>query len=439
MFTSIPIRYSKKISKQYYYSKKLKILPLSCFHNSNGCCYSFSSSTPSSTTSTTSSNITLNKYDLSSPKCNIPESISSRIGTNLHLQPNHPLHTIKTKIESYWNTHHNDKNDNNNNNKFVTRDDYDPIVSTQYNFDSLLIPKDHVSRSKSDTYYINDETVLRTHTSAHQTMLLKEDIDRFLITGDVYRRDEIDSSHYPIFHQMEGVKMFSEEELNEAGAMTQLDKLYYVEKDLKDGLEGMVRSLFGDVEMRWGIDYFPFTEPSFELEIYFNNEWLEVLGCGVVHQDIVKAVGRGDQKGWAFGLGLERLAMILFSIPDIRLFWTQDERFHRQFQSGEIVTFEPYSKYPPCLKDISFWTNVDGVKPTFHVNDLNEVIRDIAGDLVEQVQLIDEFVHPKTGRTSNCFRISYRSMDRSLTNEEIDNLQEEVRREVVNRLRVDLR
>eukprot|EP01083_Nonionella_stella_P165586 551183_1 len=85
--------------------------------------------------------------------------------------------------------------------------------------------------------------------------------------------------------------------------LTEEEKIKMVENDLKNGLEGMVRELFGDVEMRWGEDYFPFTDPSFELEIYFNDEWLEVLGCGVVHQDIIKAVGRGNQPGWAFGLG----------------------------------------------------------------------------------------------------------------------------------------
>lgn len=233
--------------------------------------------------------------------------------------------------------------------------------------------------------------------------------------------------------------MFSEEDFARAGASTSDEKLKLVEDDLKNGLEGMVRELFGDVEMRWGVDYFPFTEPSFELEIYFNDEWLEVLGCGVVHKDIVKAVGRGDQPGWAFGLGLERLAMVLFSIPDIRLFWTKDERFHKQFASGDIVTFKPYSKYPPCLKDISFWTNTAGNKSDFHPNDLFEVIRDIGGDLVERVELIDDFTHPKTNRVSKCFRISYRSMDRSLTNEEIDNLQSKVRDDVVAKLGVELR
>ena len=91
--------------------------------------------------------------------------------------------------------------------------------------------------------------------------------------------------------------MFTDEDFAKAGVNSTQQKLKMVEDDLKNGLEGMARELFGDVEMRWVDAYFPFTEPSFELEIYFNNEWLEVLGCGVVHKDIVKAVGRGDQPG----------------------------------------------------------------------------------------------------------------------------------------------
>lgn len=116
-------------------------------------------------------------YNLSSAECNVPPTIASRVGTNLHLQPKHPLHTIKTVIEKYWQER----------NGFVTRDDIDPIVSTIHNFDSLLIPPEHVSRSRSDTYYFNKETVLRTHTSAHQTTMLTAGEDRFLVTGDVYR------------------------------------------------------------------------------------------------------------------------------------------------------------------------------------------------------------------------------------------------------------
>mmetsp|Transcript_9819 Transcript_9819/g.15095 ORF Transcript_9819/g.15095 Transcript_9819/m.15095 type:complete len:447 (+) Transcript_9819:98-1438(+) len=369
--------------------------------------------------------VELHGYDLSHPECNVTQNIASRVGIDLHRQPQHPLNTIKNIIEEYWKS----KSPN-----FQTFDDFVPVVPTQNNFDSLLIPPDHVSRSISDTYYLTKDTVLRTHTSAHQTTLLQEGYNEFLVTGDVYRRDEIDSSHYPVFHQMEGVKMFTEQELTNAGAMTVEDQRALVEQDLKHGLEGMARTLFGDVEMRWVDEYFPFTDPSFELEIYYNDEWMEVLGCGVVHRDIVKATGRGTQPGWAFGLGLERLAMVLFSIPDIRLFWSTDDRFHKQFESGDIVTFQPYSKYPPCTKDISFWTT-----DTFHENDLSEVVRDVAGDLVENMELIDTFVHPKTNRTSNCFRIIYRSMDRSLTNEEIDALQEQVRDLAVEKLGVELR
>jgi phenylalanyl-tRNA synthetase alpha chain len=281
---------------------------------------------------------------------------------------------------------------------------------------------------------LRNDVVLRTHTSAHQVDLLRPDQgqrrrDKFLATGDVYRRDEIDKSHYPIFHQMEGVKMFETTNIESA------DDIAMVERDLKHGLEGMVTKLFGNVEMRWVPAYFPFTNPSFELEIYFQEEWLEVLGCGIIQPEIVRNSDRGGAEiGWAFGLGLERLAMVLFDIPDIRLFWTDDDRFHKQFTSGKIVRFLPFSKYPPCYKDVTFWVPED-----FHPNDLNEVVRDVAGDLVEQVELVDEFTHPKTQKLSNCFRITYRSMERSLTNEEIDELQFLVREKVVNKFGAELR
>lgn len=119
------------------------------------------------------------QYDLQSPECNVTPLIASRVGTNLHLRPKHPLNTIKTIIEEYWKKRVSGR--------LSIHDDIDPVVSTRNNFDSLLIPQDHVSRSKSDTYYLNNETVLRTHTSAHQTTLLQAGQDCFLVTGDVYR------------------------------------------------------------------------------------------------------------------------------------------------------------------------------------------------------------------------------------------------------------
>lgn len=207
------------------------------------------------------------------------------------------------------------------------------------------------------------------------------------------------------------------------------------ERDLKSALEGLARHLFGDVEMRWIDAYFPFTEPSFELEIFFNGQWLEVLGCGVMQQQILDKNGRAGHKAWAFGLGLERLAMVLFDIPDIRLFWSSDERFLGQFSAGNMKTkFKPYSKYPACYKDVAMWIN-----PEFTENNLCEVVRGVAGDLVEEVKLIDAFTNPKSGKTSNCFRILYRSMERTLTDEEINELQSKVRSTIVDQLKVELR
>ena len=370
---------------------------------------------------------------------NVTPYIANLIGSNLHQKSDHPLGIIKEKIEGYFN-----KLDGGNTFKIV--DDLDPLVNAQECFDDLLIPTDHPGRKPSDTYYVtrdggrevssSKDTLLRTHTSAHQSTLMREGNERFLCTGDVYRRDEIDASHFPVFHQMEGVKLFDPELVG--GAMTKeewlaSDGCKLVAEDLKKTLEGLVDELFGPVEKQWRDDYFPFTEPSFELDIYYNGDWMEVLGCGVIHSGVLDNVGKSDRHGWAFGLGLERLAMVLFTIPDIRLFWTQDERFTKQFKAGEITTFQPYSKYPECKKDIAFWIPDD-----FEPNDFFEIGREVCGELVESMELIDEFTNPKKGKTSHCYRINYRSMDRSLTNEEVNAMQERLRERATD-LGVELR
>lgn len=254
---------------------------------------------------------------------------------------------------------------------------------------------------------------------------------KFLVTGDVYRRDAIDATHYPVFHQMEGFRVFSPSEWEAAGQ----GAVEFVAADLKKTLEGLARRLFGEVEMRWVDTYFPFTEPSFELEIFFQDKWLEVLGCGVTEQKILDNCGLEDKKAWAFGLGLERLAMVLFDIPDIRLFWSNDKRFLSQFKEGSMgVKFKPFSKYPPCYKDMSFW-----ISDSFTENNLCELVRGLAGDLAEEVKLIDEFTNKKTGKTSHCYRITYRSMERSLTDEEINEIQDKVRSISAEKLKIELR
>ena len=129
-------------------------------------------------------------------KSNITPSIQAKIGRNLHNQKNHPLEIIKSKIYEFFSE------------DFGKFDDFNPIVNIEDNFDKLLIEKDHPSRGMSDTYYVDENKVLRTHTSAHQNELMESGHRKFLVTGDVYRKDEIDSSHYPVFHQMEGVWVY---------------------------------------------------------------------------------------------------------------------------------------------------------------------------------------------------------------------------------------
>ncbi|XP_013886784.1 phenylalanine--tRNA ligase, mitochondrial, partial [Austrofundulus limnaeus] len=266
--------------------------------------------------------------------------------------------------------------------------------------------------------------MLRAHTSAHQVELVRSGLDAFLLAGDVYRRDEIDSTHYPVFHQVEGVRLFTNHQLfskvhkgeelsllEQGGRWTPqkqethtLEAVKLLEFDLKKTLTRLVSHLFGaGVEVRWVDCYFPFTHPSFEMEVKFQDEWMEVLGCGVMEQELLNSAGADNKLGWAFGLGLERLAMILYSIPDIRLFWSQDERFLQQFRVQDInqpICFQPLSRYPALYNDISFWLpdtrDSQPDEQSFTDNDFYELVRSVGGDLVEKVSLVDTFQHPKS-------------------------------------------
>lgn len=341
-------------------------------------------------------------------KSNITDSIKQKMNRNIHNQKNHPIEIIKRKIYEFFGD------------EFEKFDNLNPKVKIEENFDKLLIPKDHPARATSDTYYVDSEYVLRTHTSAHQNELINKGCTKFLVTGDVYRKDEIDSSHYPVFHQMEGVCVI------EDGKDEQ--------KEFLKVLDGLINHLFPGCEYRVNEDYFPFTNPSLEIEVKFNGQWLEIMGGGIVQNQILEQNGIFNKKAWAFGLGLERLAMILFKIPDIRYFWTEDERFINQFSSGDIIEFKEYSKFPPCIKDISFWINDE-----YNFNNFCEIVRELGGDIIEEINKIDEFTNPKTNKTSHCYRIVYRSNDRSLTNEEVDEIQNKIRIESTEKLCLELR
>lgn len=200
----------------------------------------------------------------------IPDSLRARIGVNLHQQADHPICIVKERLQHWFATQYNA-----NRTPFEHFDDLHPVVTIEQNFDQLLIPADHVSRSENDTYYVDEQHVLRCHTSAHQSELLKAGHTRFLVTGDVYRCDTVDSTHFPVFHQMEAVRLFDADELAAMGESVDAQK-DAIERDMREALQGAVRALFGDVQMRWVSAYFPFTERSAELEIFYRDEWLEV-------------------------------------------------------------------------------------------------------------------------------------------------------------------
>ena len=188
-----------------------------------------------------------------------------------------------------------------------------------YNFEALNVPDDHPAKDMHDTFYLNNSGLLRTHTSPVQirTMEKSEAPHRIICPGKVYRKDS-DLTHTPMFHQIEGLVV------EEGASFAQLKGL------LNDFLE----DFFGEeVELRFRPSYFPFTEPSAEVDIRWKKNWLEVLGCGMVHPNVLKGVGVDTKKysGFAFGLGVERMAMLKYDIPDLRAFFENDIRFLEQF------------------------------------------------------------------------------------------------------------
>ncbi|XP_046415784.1 probable phenylalanine--tRNA ligase, mitochondrial isoform X2 [Neodiprion fabricii] len=388
---------------------------------------------------------------------NVTKRISQYPGKNLHLKPDHPLSLIRQRIADYFYKAYPNKVGNP---LFSVHDNLRPIVTVEQNFDSLLVPKDHPSRSKTDCYYVNSETLLRAHTTAHQAELILMGLNNFLIIGDVYRRDDINSTHYPVFHQVDGVRLRTQDEIfqnvedsknlrifehresdspDKQGCHT-LEATKIMEHELKTVLVGLVKSFFGqDVEYRWVDEYFPFTHPSWELEILKHDEWLEVLGCGIVRQEILQKSGAADRIGWAFGAGLERLAMLFYSIPDIRLFWSEDPGFLNQFKVEDYhsrIVYKRVSIYPPSSNDISFWLPNE---TEFTPNDFFEIVRDIGGDIIEQVALIDDFVHPKNNRRSHCYKITYRHMERTLTKFEVNTIHRKIGRAVQDKFNVEIR
>lgn len=193
------------------------------------------------------------------------------------------------------------------------------IETDYYNFEALNTPADHPARDMVDTYYLPDGNLLRTHTSSMQIRYMEENDPpiRIAAPGRVYRRDTVDATHSATFHQLEILAV------DEGLTFT----------DLKGTVKVFLEAMFGDVPIRFRPSYFPFTEPSAEVDIQWQGRWLEVLGCGMVDPNVLKAVGYDPEiyTGFAAGFGVERLALVLHEIDDIRRFYSSDLRFLRQF------------------------------------------------------------------------------------------------------------
>ena len=310
------------------------------------------------------------------------------------------------------------------------------IVSAKESFDPFNFPPDHPARGKSDTYFVNDDAILRTHTTvmwAYHLALpaVKEKMARgeavgAFSHGKVYRKDEIDRRHMNIFHQIDG------------WYLSRKDEKTIGIPELQDVLSKIVRAIYGpEIKFRFNEDKFPYTDPSLEMEVQIGDRWVEVLGSGVVHAKVLDNFGVDSRlwNGWAFGFGLERLAILSMDLPDIRLLWSEDERVRRQLKLGN--KFKEVSKFPPITRDISFI-----VDSSFMPNDYFDLIRDIGGNLVEEVSLLDKYENAEkfgAGKLSYTYRIVYRSNERTLTIEEIEPLQNKVIEETVKQFQAEVR
>lgn len=196
-----------------------------------------------------------------------------------------------------------------------------PEIETDfYNFTALNIPDDHPARAMHDTFYVDDKHVLRTHTSPVQVHYMQDKAPplKIIAPGRVYRVDS-DATHSPMFHQVEG--LWVDEDISFA--------------NLKGVVQDFLQRFFerDDLQVRFRPSFFPFTEPSAEMDMSWGNGWLEIGGCGMVHPEVFRHLGIDSEKyrGFAFGLGVERLTMLRYGVNDLRLFFENDLRFLKQF------------------------------------------------------------------------------------------------------------
>jgi phenylalanyl-tRNA synthetase alpha chain len=319
------------------------------------------------------------------------------------------------------------------------------VVSVRENFDLLNTPSDHTARSASDTYYLSgdprDGWLLRTQTTTMwpfylassdvRARLQEQGVISAVCHGRVFRNDEVDRTHYPCFHQIDGLHI-----VHKRHGVIQ-------KQDLIDVLVGIARSVYGaDVETQVSEDRFPFTDPSVELAVKLGGRWLEILGAGCVHPQVLRNfnLDPSEYSGWAFGFGIDRLAMVKMEIPDIRVLWSEDPRIKAQFTNLDS-RYEPVSNYPSTFRDITFV-----IPKSLSLNRFFEVVREegiVSGeDAIEEVTLVDQYENDAKFGADNksySFRIVYRSNARTLTNTEVNETQERIRSAVERELGATLR
>lgn len=338
------------------------------------------------------------------------------------------------------------------------------IVSEFETFDLFNFPEDHVARRPSDSYFINKSTIknesilLRPHTSVMWYHYLKDEkiIEklktqwevRALSWWKVYRVDELDKTHHECFHQIDWLRLTSK------------DKEIINQDTLKEVLSNTIKALFWDwMEYRFNVDSFPYTTDSLEVEVMYKWKWLEVLWAWVVHPTVLEKIWIDSSlyNWWAFGFWLERLMMALKEIPDIRIFWSQDPRILKQWWN--LDPYKEVSSYPPVYKDISmvvpkekFQKDIEEEQKSWELELTKDtesdffaitwVIRDVWGDLIEEVKITDIYENDSkfwNDLKSLSLKLVFRSIERTLTNDEINKMYFDIREKIWLNLWYELR
>jgi phenylalanyl-tRNA synthetase alpha chain len=336
------------------------------------------------------------------------------------------------------------------------------IVSEWETFDIFNFDENHIARRPSDSYFLEkseikkDSILLRPHTSVMwyyylvegkaKEILEKEGEVKALSRGKVYRVDEFDKMHHECFHQIDWLRIVAKE------------KEIIDQNTLKEILKNTIQALFWEnTKFRFNQDTFPYTTDSLEVEVEYKWKWIEVTGAGIVHPSVLEKLGIDSKKynGWAFGFWIERLAMALKQIPDIRIFWSDDKRILSQW--GNLEPYKNISNFPPIYKDISFFTTKDKFiqdepesRKSGKIELINEsdsfdiagIAREIWGWLIEEVRVIDVFENDKkfwNDKKSVCVKITFRSLEKTLTNDEINITYFQIREKLEKELWYELR